>query len=689
MLSSECVAHRQLILAFLNMDWGSNSIFRIQVQKPFYKSTVVLTGEYFDDPLSSSQSPELELVKRKFGTKIAGRGKVVDHKWIDKGIIQRWKSACDRRHGRDSRMIWAPASCLLRGGPVWLVDNWRQCLVPAQPEMSYGALSYVWGKAKFFKPKKSNLQQLQHDHAFSATNTARRIPRTIKDAMGLLDILGERYLWVDSLCIVQDDVETKNKQLNDMASIFGNACLTIVAEQGPDASFGLRGLRGVSEARNFPQDVFEFKKSIKILQPRLPESVEQSLWSQRGWTFQEHLFSPIKIFFHETLRWECDYCGVWYEDIEQSNDLIGNRSATAKHQIPFGIPFPNLDRYIELVNIYNTRQFTYSEDALPAFAGVISALSSSFSDGFLCGLPVTFFDVALLWRPDGPLQQRTPSGRSSINACLPSWSWVGWRGRIDESSWLIGGDYIRANIYGSYGYNQYRIIPIVKWYSHERKNSKKELVQSTWYDYREKFFGREAEPPARWTRYSLDRVHEMDTCTEFSLDGYPSLGKTIPPFFYGYELVPHTDFWYPIPICNEAQEPTIRPAAAFLSCETQRAKFYFSERISDSALVFSVRDEYNAWAGVIQLHNEQEDVFEGESRELVAISRGYAYNCIADLGLTEWDLEERPKSTKKYEFYNVLWIEWIDGIAYRKGIGRVMQGVWESQALESIHLTLG
>jgi len=43
----------------------------------------------------------------------------------------------------------------------------------------------------------------------------------------------------------------------------------------------------------------------------------------------------------------------------------------------------------------------------------------------------------------------------------------------------------------------------------------------------------------------------------------------------------------------------------------------------------------------------------------------------------------------KYEFYHVLWVEWVEGIAYRKGLGRIMRSAWEEQELEWIDLILG
>ncbi len=73
------------------------------------------------------------------------------------------------------------------------------------------------------------------------------------------------------------------------------------------------------------------------------------------------------------------------------------------------------------------------------------------------------------------------------------------------------------------------------------------------------------------------------------------------------------------------------------------------------------------------------------------ISEGHATEGSTEPGINEWTMEERPKSPKgnKYEFYNVLWVEWEEGIAYRKGCGRVMKSAWEAQNLEWIDLTLG
>ena len=60
--------------------------------------------------------------------------------------------------------------------------------------------------------------------------------------------------------------------------------------------------------------------------------------------------------------------------------------------------YPDLDGFFDLVRSYNIRQLSFPEEALPAFTGILSALSRRFLDGFYGGIPVMYFDIALLWK---------------------------------------------------------------------------------------------------------------------------------------------------------------------------------------------------------------------------------------------------------------------------------------------------
>ena len=83
------------------------------------------------------------------------------------------------------------------------------------------------------------------------------IPKTIRDTISLVDQLGIPYLWVDSLCIVQDESESKHAQIQAMAGIYANAYVTVIAGNGWDANHGLRGIQGVTE----PRQLSTFSKS--------------------------------------------------------------------------------------------------------------------------------------------------------------------------------------------------------------------------------------------------------------------------------------------------------------------------------------------------------------------------------------------------------------------------------------------
>jgi hypothetical protein len=130
------------------------------------------------------------------------------------------------------------------------------CISQAKRSEVYLALSYVWGNVTQLMASKTNILDLMQDNALVSQRHSNLIPRTIRDAIGLVPLLGERYLWVDSLCIIQDDEVFKHDQINAMAAIYSNAALTIVAAEGDSAEAGLRGIVGVSEPRDKMQSIF-------------------------------------------------------------------------------------------------------------------------------------------------------------------------------------------------------------------------------------------------------------------------------------------------------------------------------------------------------------------------------------------------------------------------------------------------
>jgi hypothetical protein len=94
------------------------------------------------------------------------------------------------------------------------------------------------------------------------------------------------------------------------------------------------------------------------------------------------------------------------------------------------------------VNQYTCRKFTFERDIIDALDGLFSSLRTVEDEAFICALPETLLDTALLWQPKGPLRRRKPllDGRM-----IPSWSWAGWVGNIGYP-WFLDPDQIHAEI---------------------------------------------------------------------------------------------------------------------------------------------------------------------------------------------------------------------------------------------------
>ncbi|PMD28656.1 heterokaryon incompatibility, partial [Hyaloscypha hepaticicola] len=90
---------------------------------------------------------------------------------------------------------------------------------------NYAALSYVWGRVEQFMLCRSNYDELQGENSLGG----RRLPDTIRDAMDLCSALRIPYIWIDSLCIIQDNLHDKYVHINNMDRIYQRAVLTIVS----------------------------------------------------------------------------------------------------------------------------------------------------------------------------------------------------------------------------------------------------------------------------------------------------------------------------------------------------------------------------------------------------------------------------------------------------------------------------
>ncbi|KAI0423736.1 HET-domain-containing protein [Xylaria sp. FL1042] len=686
-LSDECRKHSQLISRCLNVDLQRCGLSLIRILGFKNEDHIEIFAEKGSDRYFR-RSGELRLLPTPY-SRLAPRGRFVNTKWIDHSLPRRWKERCNREHACTS-----PESLgRLKGDlPLWVVDTWKQCVVPCSASITYVALSYVWGGTATFTALKDNIQSLQIPA--SLAELGMKIPKTIRDAMFFVQILGERYLWVDSLCIVQDDVQ-KMVDIANMHSIYAQASITIVAADGDNADDGLRGLQGMSGPRSVRQVAHSLGQGVRLIETYGPSTVQsQSTWQTRAWTFQEGLFSRRMITFQAGwVRWMC-HGAVWeeYADTGRLSPQI------------FSKLVPNVQELATVITNFNAKRLTFPEDALFAFSGIASALSRNFQGGFISGLPASLFHIALLWGPVSTVSRRAPKGAAGYH-CLPSWSWAGWEGKV----WVLRGitaNYVKQCHSRGSGTHLERVSPLVDWSWRNTPQDTQSCIRENWHNHMETYWNKLRTPcPPGWTRH---RIKEPSGVPSWQIANQPQ-SNTRPLCFYKHESEPDSEFWYPPPMPQKNELARAHIMARYITCRTRRGWLLSGEKIvhpiRKQKHMVSLRDPSGNWVGILQLcepivNGEDEDASGARSQwgmktrlELVEIALGSIPNVaglsVLQMELEEMILDERPKTELLYEYFYVLWIQWKGSVAYRKGLGRVYKNIWESQELEWIDLILG
>lgn len=279
----------------------------------------------------------------------------------------------------------------------------------------YVALSYCWGGPQPMRALKSNLESLREGIDIQL------LPQTIQDAIEVTRRLNQRYLWIDALCIVQDDTEDKAKNIATMLNIYKNATVTVAASASDAASKGfLRISRPLPPSCPVQLRIDGRTTTQIFITKRLRLSLQHPLDS-RGWALQEFLLSPrILNFSTFELIWHCmihDFKVMSMGSIVYEHDLQGRDSIVSPN------PFIRRTRIAEkefllkswrgIVEQYSRRRLTDPDDRLPVLAGIATELGFQFVDKYYFGLWL----VELL-----PWYSLSIQCQRSSRA--PTWSWA-------------------------------------------------------------------------------------------------------------------------------------------------------------------------------------------------------------------------------------------------------------------------
>lgn len=336
-------------------------------------------------------------------------------------IIREWLQQCTTEHTMcHSASDFSPRRtlCLQKNGTAYVSDHGDDRTV-----VRYACLSHRWSE----QTKAASIMAKTMAMYTNPFNI-QQLPQLFQDAIAVTLALGIEHIWIDCLCIIQDDPEDWEKEASAMASIYENATFTIAATSCngcEDTLFQQRPLPASTQ-------ITTWKGDPVTLRPQIPhpwtirkdQGYVRNLDStqegddfpllSRGWVFQEHLLSRRYIHFGKNeLLFECGEC-VWCE--------CQSRLAYNRHSLSLYPPSQRHQDWPEIVQTYQDHKFTYPTDRLPALAGVAKRYHRLLGGSYISGHWFERMNETLGWycmdMDDVGKTERQKTGG------LPTWSWM-------------------------------------------------------------------------------------------------------------------------------------------------------------------------------------------------------------------------------------------------------------------------
>lgn len=344
-----------------------------------------------------------------------------------------WLADCNSQHRSCAIPLESLPTRLIDVGSEASGNLVKLVEVDAEIHGHYVTLSYCWGGDRAFATTRSNVESQKkgiclHD-----------LPLTFQDAIRMTRALQVQYLWIDRLCIYQDDSQDWERESANMGSIYANAYLCISATSAMSSTEGLMPLRKFRPSVRLPHMSNNCRGYIyACLLPSEPEIYKRNFLnfdneplSKRAWAFQERLFSRRSLLFtSDKVYFECDKGYISEDGIELIDEHPGNykdrhpyRSITDFSK--YGPLTPNTARFLwyDLVSLYSRRSMTCPSDKLPAMSGIAKEYAKVLGSAYVAGLWREFLVDELAWLPLEPC-----TATSEYRA--PSWSWASVDGSV-------------------------------------------------------------------------------------------------------------------------------------------------------------------------------------------------------------------------------------------------------------------
>lgn len=367
--------------------------------------------------------------------------------------IKEWLNECDEEHEKCQESLLQSNDSTISLHPTRLIDVGDTSRPPKLVETSlfrnygrngeilarYIAFSYCWGSSGH----SSSLLRTTRDSLASRLQSIpiNTMPQAFRDAVAICRELQIPFLWIDSLCIIQDDIRDWEIESSKMANIFSNAYLTVIAAAGSSCNDSF-----LHREPNQAYCVFPFKSDkhpeldgyyrlrhrpgIKWWGSDKMAAISGCRWIERGWTFQEErlarrvLMFGVNKFFFDCRSFEMAedtsmrrLRPPWLEVLNVSFNSPGQETEPAENEALWRYKRMLLEQWWTICNHYSRRELSFDADKLPALSGMASKIAKNIESKYLAGMWESHLKHDLFWQANDKV-------RKPAKYRAPSWSWA-------------------------------------------------------------------------------------------------------------------------------------------------------------------------------------------------------------------------------------------------------------------------
>ncbi|KAK2605944.1 hypothetical protein QQS21_003670 [Conoideocrella luteorostrata] len=282
----------------------------------------------------------------------------------------------------------------------------------------YNTLSHCWGDLQSANLRTTRENEAKHRAGIDIS----ALPRTYRDAVAVTQKLGVRYIWIDSLCIIQGERQDWEFEASRMSHVYHGSFLTLAATDaaGPDGGLFLAE----------PESPLELQYDARISELALlrcpgadVEQIHVAPLSTRAWALQEVILSPRTVhFLADQTYWQCRTLLLSEDGLVQDDKLSSLRwgGGMMFKPLDFSNAFNSREYWWKLAADYSHREMTIPADWMAGLAGITTYFEEGMGQTSVLGMWSESLVHDLSWHTSRSTRRQS----RDLGPTIPSWSWM-------------------------------------------------------------------------------------------------------------------------------------------------------------------------------------------------------------------------------------------------------------------------